>query len=147
MVVTLLVPVRAIYGLENLITLRHLGEHEQDHHGNGLDGRNRLRDRILYRLVFGGVRYEGYAFINRAFGNFWWAYWIMVSCNVLIPQLFWFKKCRTTPWIMVVICIFVNIGMWFERFVITITSLVSRLPAFELGVFSSNLDRLDDVDR
>jgi len=63
------------------------------------------------------------AFLNRAFGNYWWAYWIMVSCNVLIPQLFWFKWCRTTPWFMVIVCIFVNIGMWFERFVITITSL------------------------
>jgi molybdopterin-containing oxidoreductase family membrane subunit len=47
----------------------------------------------------------------------------MVTCNVVIPQLFWIKWCRTTPWFMVVVCIFVNIGMWFERFVITITSL------------------------
>src|SRR5690606_2967747 len=47
----------------------------------------------------------------------------MVTCNVISPQLFWFKKCRTTPWIMFVVSIFVNIGMWFERFVITITSL------------------------
>jgi molybdopterin-containing oxidoreductase family membrane subunit len=69
------------------------------------------------------VEYEQFALSNRAFGNYSWAYWIMVSCNVLIPQLFWFKWCRTTPWFMVVVCIFVNIGMWFERFVITITSL------------------------
>jgi molybdopterin-containing oxidoreductase family membrane subunit len=47
----------------------------------------------------------------------------MISCNVVIPQLFWFKKIRTTTWMMVIVCIFVNIGMWFERFVITITSL------------------------
>ena len=47
----------------------------------------------------------------------------MVSCNVISPQLFWFKKCRTTPWIIIVVSIFVNIGMWFERFVIVCTSL------------------------
>jgi len=47
----------------------------------------------------------------------------MVTCNVAIPQFFWIKWCRTTPWFMVIICVFVNIGMWFERFVITITSL------------------------
>ena len=72
---------------------------------------------------YSGVTWETFAFYNRAFGNYWWAYWIMVSCNVLIPQLFWIKWCRTNTWFMVIVCIFVNIGMWFERFVITITSL------------------------
>jgi molybdopterin-containing oxidoreductase family membrane subunit len=47
----------------------------------------------------------------------------MFTCNVFIPQLFWIKWCRTTPWFMVIVCIFVNIGMWFERFVIIVTSL------------------------
>ena len=72
---------------------------------------------------YSGVAMERFAFYNRAFGNFSWAYWIMVTCNVFIPQLFWFKFFRTNTIAMVVICIFVNIGMWFERFVITITSL------------------------
>jgi Ni/Fe-hydrogenase subunit HybB-like protein len=122
MVVTLLVPVRSIYKLENLITLRHL------------DNMNKiiLATGSLVGLAYGTEffiawysknPYEGFTFMNRAFGPYWWAYWIMVSCNVISPQLFWFKKFRTTPWIMVVICIFVNIGMWFERFVITVTSL------------------------
>lgn len=72
---------------------------------------------------YSGVEYEQFTFINRAFGPFWWAYWIMVTCNVIIPQLFWFKFFRRSiPW-MFVISIFVNIGMWFERFVITVTSL------------------------
>ena len=85
-----------------------------------------IRDRYgieFFIAWYSGVPWEGFAFYNRAFGNYWWAYWIMVSCNVLIPQAFWIKWCRTTPWFMVIICIFVNIGMWFERFVITITSL------------------------
>ena len=122
MVVTLLVPVRKIYGLEKLITLRHLENMNKIIMATG------MMVGTAYGIEFfiawySGVPWERFAFLNRAFGNYWWAYWIMVSCNVLIPQLFWFKKFRTTPWIMVIICIFVNIGMWFERFVITITSL------------------------
>ena len=53
----------------------------------------------------------------------------MVSCNVLIPQLFWFRKCRTTPWIMVIIALLVNVGMWMERFVIIISLTRDYLPS------------------
>ena len=122
MVVTLLVPVRKLYGLENLITIRHLENMNKIIMATG------MMVGTAYGIEFfiawySGVHYESYAFYNRAFGNYWWAYWTMVSCNVLIPQAFWIKWCRTTPWFMVIICVFVNIGMWFERFVITITSL------------------------
>jgi Ni/Fe-hydrogenase subunit HybB-like protein len=122
MVVTLLVPVRKLYGLQNLITIRHLENMNKIIMATG------MMVGTAYGIEFfiawySGVPWEGFAFYNRAFGNYWWAYWIMVSCNVLIPQVFWIKWCRTTPWFMVVICIFVNIGMWFERFVITVTSL------------------------
>ena len=122
MVVTLLVPVRKLYGLENLITIRHLENMNKIIMATG------MMVGTAYGIEFfiawySGVPYESYAFYNRAFGNYWWAYWIMVSCNVMIPQVFWIKWCRTTPWFMVIICVFVNIGMWFERFVITITSL------------------------
>jgi len=72
---------------------------------------------------YSGDEYEQYVFLNRAFGPMSWSYWIMISCNVFIPQLFWFRYFRRNiPW-MFVISIFVNIGMWFERFVITVTSL------------------------
>ncbi len=72
---------------------------------------------------YSGVQAEGFAFVNRAFGPYSWAYWIMVSCNVISPQLFWFKKIRRSIPVMFVIAIFVNVGMWFERFVIVVTSL------------------------
>jgi molybdopterin-containing oxidoreductase family membrane subunit len=72
---------------------------------------------------YSGVQPEQFTFINRAFGPYAWAYWIMVSCNVLAPQLFWFKKIRRTIPVMFVIAVFVNVGMWFERFVIVVTSL------------------------
>ena len=72
---------------------------------------------------YGGNPNESFAFVNRAFGPYAWAYWIMVTCNVISPQLFWFKKIRHSLPAMWIIYIFVNIGMWFERFVITVTSL------------------------
>jgi molybdopterin-containing oxidoreductase family membrane subunit len=72
---------------------------------------------------YSGNPYEQYTFINRAFGPYWWAYWIMVSCNVIFPQVFWVKKFRRSIPVMFVISILVNVGMWFERFVITVTSL------------------------
>jgi Ni/Fe-hydrogenase subunit HybB-like protein len=72
---------------------------------------------------YSGNPFESYAFIIRAFGDYAWAYWIMVSCNVITPQFIWFKKIRRSPMALFVLSIFVNIGMWFERFVITVTSL------------------------
>jgi len=72
---------------------------------------------------YSGNPFESYVFLNRAMGPYAWSYWIMVSCNVIIPQLFWFKRFRRSIPVMFVISIFVNIGMWFERFVITVTSL------------------------
>lgn len=72
---------------------------------------------------YSGVEPERFTFFNRALGPYAWAYWIMVTCNVVSPQLFWFKKIRRTIPVMFVIAIFVNIGMWFERFVIIVTSL------------------------
>ena len=72
---------------------------------------------------YSGSPIETFTFINRAFGDYAWAYWIMISCNVVFPQLFWIKKFRRTIPIMFVIGVFVNVGMWFERFVIVVTSL------------------------
>ncbi len=72
---------------------------------------------------YSGNEYERYAFINRAIGPYAWAYWTMVSCNVIFPQILWFKKMRYNLTVVFIISIIVNIGMWFERFVIITTSL------------------------
>ncbi len=72
---------------------------------------------------YSGVDAEQYAFINRATGPYWWAYWSMMTCNVISPQLFWIKKIRTSIVATFALSIVVNIGMWFERFVIIVTSL------------------------
>ena len=77
----------------------------------------------LFVSWYSGVEYESYAFLNRATGPYWWAYWSMMTCNVISPQLFWFKKLRTSLMFSFFMSIIINIGMWFERFVIIVTSL------------------------
>ena len=85
---------------------------------------------------YSGNAYERYAFINRAMGPYAWSYWIMISCNVIIPQLFWFRKFRRSIPVMFVVSIFVNIGMWFERFVITVTSLHRDFMPSNWGMYA-----------
>lgn len=77
----------------------------------------------LFISWYSGVEYESYAFINRFSGPYAWSYWSMMTCNVITPQFFWFKKLRTSLIASFILSIFVNIGMWFERFVIIVTSL------------------------
>jgi len=77
----------------------------------------------LFISWYSGVEYEQYAFLNRATGPYWWSYAAMMTCNVITPQLFWFEKIRKSLVLSFILSIFVNIGMWFERFVIIVTSL------------------------
>lgn len=77
----------------------------------------------FFMAYYSGSLWERYIFVNRMFGPYWYTYWIMFTCNVITPQLFWFKKIRTSMLITFIISIFINIGMWFERFVIILTSL------------------------
>jgi molybdopterin-containing oxidoreductase family membrane subunit len=72
---------------------------------------------------YSGNIYEKYEFLNRAFGPYAWAFWIMMTCNVVSPQLFWIKKLRRNVVFTFILSIFINIGMWFERFVIVVISL------------------------
>jgi hypothetical protein len=72
---------------------------------------------------YSGNPYEQFVVINRALGPYAWAFWTMVSCNAVFPQLFWFRKIRRSIPAMFVIGVLVNVGMWFERFVIVVTSL------------------------
>ena len=84
----------------------------------------------FFIAFYSGNSYERFAFINRAVGPLAFGYWIMVGCNVLIPQLLWFSRVRRTLLLVFVISLFVNVGMWFERFVIIVGSLErSFLPS------------------
>lgn len=122
MVVTLLVIARKVYGLENIITIAHLEKMNMVILLTGsMVGFAYITE--FFMAWYSGVQYEQYAFLNRAFGPYAWAYWIMMSCNLFFPQFFWSKKLRTSIPFMFVVSIFVNVGMWFERFVITVTSL------------------------
>jgi Ni/Fe-hydrogenase subunit HybB-like protein len=138
MVLTLMIPVRSIFNLQHIVTMRHLEVMCKIILATGsMVG-------YAYALEFfiawySGNPYERFAFTNRAFGPYAWAYWIMVSCNVISPQLFWFKKIRQNIALIWIITIFVNIGMWFERFVITITSLSRDFLPGSWGYFSPTL--------
>ena len=122
MVLTLMIPTRSIFGLQHIVTLRHLEVVAKVILATGsMVGYAYAME--FFIAWYSGNPYEQFAFVNRAFGPYAWAYWIMVSCNVISPQLFWFKKLRQSVPALFVISIFVNIGMWFERFVITVTSL------------------------
>ncbi len=148
MVLTLMIVARKVLNLEQYITIQHI----------------ELMNKIIiltgsivgiayitefFIAWYSGDGYESYAFINRATGPYWWAYWTMMTCNVITPQLFWVRKIRRSVVATFIISIFVNIGMWFERFVIIVTSLhrdflpsswVMYHPTFiEVGIFVGTL--------
>ena len=128
MVLTLMVPARAFYGLGDIVTKRHLENICKIILATGsMVGYAYAME--FFMAWYGGNTYEVFAFLNRATGPYWWAYVVMITCNVISPQLFWWKKNRTTPWRMFAISIFVNIGMWFERFVIVMSLSRDRLPS------------------
>ena len=77
----------------------------------------------LFTAMYSGNPYERFVFVNRALGPFAWGYWTMVICNVVLPQLYWFRRVRRSIAAVFVLSIFVNVGMWFERFIIIVTSL------------------------
>jgi molybdopterin-containing oxidoreductase family membrane subunit len=122
MVATLIIVMRKFFRLQHLITTNHLDVM------NRIIIATSLMVGYAYVIEFfiawySGSVFERYAFINRAFGDYGWAYWIMVGCNVLIPQLLWFKKIRRTVALLYPVVILINVGMWFERFVIIASSL------------------------
>ncbi|MFK5955173.1 MAG: polysulfide reductase NrfD [Planctomycetota bacterium] len=122
MVLTLSIPARKMFHLEELITLRHIDNMCKVIMATGMMV-GYAYSMEFFMAWYSGNAYEGFTFVNRAFGPYWWGYWIMVSCNVLSPQIFWFKKARRNLPLVFIMSIFVNIGMWFERFVIVVTSL------------------------
>jgi Ni/Fe-hydrogenase subunit HybB-like protein len=135
MVVTLMVVSRWIFKLEHIMTIRHLDNMAKVILLTGsLVGYAYAME--FFIAWYGQNPYESFAFINRAFGPYAWAYWIMVSCNVLSPQIFWFKKARQNVTVLFIVSIFVNIGMWFERFVITVTSLHRDFLPSSWGYYS-----------
>jgi Ni/Fe-hydrogenase subunit HybB-like protein len=122
MVATLIIIMRKMFRLQHIVTDNHLELM------NKIIITTSLMVGYAYAMEFfiawySGVAYERFVFLNRAFGPYAWAYWTMVTCNVLVPQLLWIKKIRRSVLLMYPIVLLVNVGMWFERFVIVVTSL------------------------
>jgi Ni/Fe-hydrogenase subunit HybB-like protein len=134
MVLTLLIPLRRMLKLEDLITMRHID----------LMCKVTLATGSIVGYAYGmeffiawysGSPYERFAFINRAVGPYAWGYWTMIICNVVVPQFFWFKSIRRNLLIVFVMSILVNVGMWFERFVIIVISLHREFLPGNWGYF------------
>lgn len=122
MVLTLMIIARKVLNYQEYITLDHIEKMcKVILTTGGIVGLAYATE--MFMAWYSVNHYERFAFINRALGPFAWSYWIMVSCNVIIPQLLWFKKLRRSIAFVFVMSIVINIGMWFERFVIIVTSL------------------------
>jgi molybdopterin-containing oxidoreductase family membrane subunit len=122
MVLTLMLITRVVYKLEDYITMEHIEMMNIIILVTGsVVGIAYITE--FFIAWYSGVPYEQYAFANRMSGPYWWAYWAMMTCNVISPQLFYIKKIRTSLVWTFFLSIVVNIGMWFERFVIIVTSL------------------------
>ena len=135
MVLTLMIICRKIYGLEDIMTDDHIEKMNIIILVTGsMVGFAYAME--FFMAWYSGVEYEKAIFILRATGPYAWAYWIMISCNVLSPQFFWFKKLRRHVAFTFVISIVVNIGMWFERFVIAVTSLSTDFLPSSWGYYS-----------
>ena len=138
MVLTLLIPLRAIYGLKDLITTRHLDVMAKVMLATGWI--------VFYGYMmeafvawYSASYFEGFVIWNRMTGPYWWSLWLLVLCNGLVPQLLWSKKVRTTPVILFGISIVVNIGMWLERYVIIVTSLHRDFLPSSWGMYAGTV--------
>ena len=122
MVLTLMIIARKMMALEQYITIRHI-----ERMGklliatSGIVGLAYATE--FFTALYSGSQYEQFVFLNRAAGPLAWAYWTMVGCNVGVPQLLWFRRIRRYVPAVFVITLFANVGMWFERFIIIVTSL------------------------
>jgi len=148
MVLTLMLIARKVLHLEDYITIEHVESMNKVILLTGsIVGTAYLTE--LFISWYSGYIYEQFAFFNRALGPYWWSYFGMMACNVLSPQIFWFKKYRRSIFVTFFMSIFINIGMWFERFVIIATTLArDYIPSswsyyvptwVEIGIFVGSI--------
>jgi Ni/Fe-hydrogenase subunit HybB-like protein len=138
MVLTLAIPIRAYYGMEDFITMRHIQNCAKVMLCTGLI--------VLYGYSveafmgwFSGDPYEGFMIWNRMTGNYWYMYWFLIFCNGIMPQTLWFKKVRTNVPLLFCIALVVNVGMWLERFVIVVTSLSRDFLPSAWGMYAGTM--------
>ena len=136
MVITLAVPIRKWYHLEDLITLRHLDNMGKVMLATGLIiAYGYAMD--VFMAWFSASRFEFFMIWNRMFGPIGWAYWVLITCNIVLPQLLWLRKFRTNPTLLFLISLVINTGMWFERFVIIVVSLTRDFLPSSWGTYKA----------
>ncbi len=134
MVITLMTIMRSVFKLKNYITLNHMEAMAKILMLTGmLVGFAYSTE--FFIAWYSGSEWEGFIFRNRAFGPYRWAYFIMFTCNAVVPQIFWFKRMRRNTAVLFVAAILVNVGMWFERYVIVVTSLHRDFLPSSWGMF------------
>jgi molybdopterin-containing oxidoreductase family membrane subunit len=122
MVLTIAIPLRAVYRLEDFVTLRHLQNMAKILLATGLIvGYGYLMEAFM--SWYSGSPYEKYMMWNRLTGPYWPIFSGLMLCNIVTPQLLWWKAVRSSPLVLWLIAVVVNVGMWLERFVIVVTSL------------------------
>jgi Ni/Fe-hydrogenase subunit HybB-like protein len=122
MVLTLAIPLRKIYGLEDFITMRHLENMGKVTLVTGMIVGYGYVSEVFFGW-YSANKYEGFMIWNRMTGPYAAIYWALIFCNILTPQLLWFRRVRTSTLGLFAVAMVVNVGMWLERFVIVVTSL------------------------
>ena len=145
MVLTLLIPLRKIYRLEDFITARHLDNMAKVMLATGLFvAYGYLTE--AFTAWYSGSGVERFWLFNRSFGPYWWAFWLLMVCNIAAPQALWFGRVRTSPLLLFLIALVVNVGMWLERYVIIVVSLHRDYLPSSWGMYSGTFwDRLTFV--
>ncbi|HXI11344.1 MAG TPA: NrfD/PsrC family molybdoenzyme membrane anchor subunit [Thermoanaerobaculia bacterium] len=135
MVLTLTIPVRKAFGLQDFITMRHIENMAKVLLATGLIVAYAYSMEIFYSW-YSGNDFEKYMIKNRMTGPYWWSYALLLLCNIVTPQLLWFKQVRTNTVFLWFVAIVINIGMWLERFVIIVTSLHRDYLPSAWGMYS-----------
>ncbi len=136
MVITLAIPIRRLYHLEDLITLRHIDNMAKVMlatgwivaYGYGMEA---------FMGWYSASHWEYFMFWNRMFGPMGWSYWFLITCNIALPQLMWFRRLRVNIPFMFLMSLIVNTGMWLERFVIVVTSLYRDFLPSSWGTYKA----------
>jgi molybdopterin-containing oxidoreductase family membrane subunit len=136
MVMTLSIPIRALYGLEDFITMRHLDNMAKVMLATGLIvGYGYMMEAFM--AWYGGNPYERFMVLNRMHGPYAFQYWSLIACNIVVPQLLWSPRVRANVKVLFVVSLIVNVGMWLERYIIIVTSLHRDFVPSSWGMYSA----------
>jgi molybdopterin-containing oxidoreductase family membrane subunit len=138
MVLTLAIPIRAVYGLQDFITMKHLDNMAKVMLATGL--------MVAYGYMmeafmawYSNNTYEKFLMMNRFFGPYMVQYWLLIACNIIIPQALWFRAVRRNVPLLFVLSLVVNLGMWLERYVIIVVSLHRDFLPSSWGMYAGTV--------